>query len=120
MKSQRNRRGMPRLNLGVWTGLAFLAAFALAGPWMVRHASGQQSDMRRPVPISADSETVGEPWIGEMGVTESVDEIMARERANPFVWDGKPRVPEPNFEDEDGEDGEGEPLVDRSGLPQNP
>lgn len=35
--------------------------------------------------------TVGEPWTGTIGVTESVSDIMVRENQSPFVWYGKPK-----------------------------
>ncbi len=48
------------------------------------------------------------PWTGGRGVTETVDQMMAREKKHPTKPHGPRRSPGPEFE------------IDRTGLPQNP
>ena len=42
-------------------------------------------------------ETVGVPWTGDPGITESVAEIMARERRAPKISDARPRAIKPEI-----------------------
>ena len=56
----------------------------------------------------SETQTVGVPWTGPPGVTETVSEMMARERKLPPRARGSPREPGPDFK------------IDRTHLPQNP
>lgn len=56
---------------------------ALFGAIALGPAAAQQAN--------PDSPTVGQPWVGEMGITETVEELMDRERANPDPFQGKIR-----------------------------
>lgn len=51
------------------------------------------------VKYNEDGDIIGEPWQGEPGITETVQEIMDREAANPFVWDGIARRKRPGTKD---------------------
>lgn len=42
---------------------------------------------------SSDSSTPGTPWYGSHGITETVEQIMERERQHPFHYTGIPREP---------------------------
>ncbi|MFN0242130.1 MAG: immunoglobulin domain-containing protein [Planctomycetota bacterium] len=65
------------------------------------------------VAARAQSERV-EPWVGEMGVAETVDEIMRRDRLL------KPWDPTQGLRRGEDREEEGEPEVDRTQLPQDP
>jgi hypothetical protein len=76
-------------------GLIFLLTFLITCPAVVL---AQDASRGR---------TTGVPWKGEPSVTETIDQLMSRERKNPMRH-GPPRSPGPEFE------------VDRSHLPQDP
>lgn len=76
--------------------LAF-ALGLLAGPWQAAPASAQA-----PPADQAAGVTLGVPWIGERGITESVEEIVARDaltpaharEAEPFKFHDRSRLPQ--------------------------
>jgi hypothetical protein len=83
------------MNKLLWIQACALLCLAATGP------SSAQT-------CSPDKPTVGQPWTGQPGITESVGDIMAREAANPERYDGKPRLIGPEHE------------VDRNWVKPNP
>lgn len=69
----------------------FLSSILAITAWcLVASGSAQQCYPDRP--------TVGEPWVGEVGITENVEQIMDRERANPNPFLGRFRYMGPEHE----------------------
>lgn len=68
--------------------LRFLAGLALLG--VAALSIGQQ--------CYPDAPTIGQPWVGEMGITETVEQIMDRDRANPNPFPGRFRYTGPEHE----------------------
>src|SRR5258706_13769536 len=44
--------------------------------------------------VETGSSQTGVVWNGGHGITETVDQIMQRERDNPYIWDGNIREPD--------------------------
>ena len=71
--------------------------------FLIISASGKSAQ-----PAPANQDTIGAPWRGSHGVTETIDQLMSREKKNPTRRQVLPRALEREFE------------IDRSHLPQDP
>jgi len=56
---------------------------------------------RKKNPDPGQTEMIGIPWQGDSGITETVEQIMAREAAHPFLFDPKSVQPTMNEVDEE-------------------
>lgn len=67
--------------------------FLLAGLALFGSAEFSRAQQCQP-----DAPTIGQPWVGEVGITETVEQIMDRERANPNPFQGRIRYTGPEHE----------------------